>query len=68
MPMRAIIVGPLCSATRIRGGFHGGQPLRGLMLGLRQFRDVVAGILQGDKLAPAFGCSLATVTIGHPRT
>jgi hypothetical protein len=31
--------------------FHGCLPFRGLMLGLRRFRDVLAGIFERDKLA-----------------
>ncbi len=34
-------------------GFHRRLPFLGLMLGLRQVRDVTAGILEGDKLATA---------------
>src|SRR5258705_5730051 len=33
--------------------FHCGLPLRGLMLGLRKFRDVGAGVLESDELAAA---------------
>ncbi len=33
--------------------FHCWLPLGGLMLGFRQFRDVIAGILKGDELATA---------------
>jgi hypothetical protein len=33
--------------------FHGRLPLRGRVLGFRQFRDVIAGILEGDELAAA---------------
>ena len=50
MPIRANIVGPPSVANR---GFHCCLPLRGLMLYLRKPRDVVAGILQLDKLTPA---------------
>jgi hypothetical protein len=34
-------------------GLHCSLPLRGPMLGLWQFGDVVAGILERDELAPA---------------
>jgi hypothetical protein len=34
-------------------GFHCCLPLGGLMLGFRQLRDVIAGVLQRDKLATA---------------
>jgi hypothetical protein len=36
-------------------GLRGRLPLRGLVLGLRQFRDVSAGVLKGDKLAKRRG-------------
>jgi hypothetical protein len=35
-------------------GFHCSLPFRGRMLGLRKLRDVLAGILKGDELAPAW--------------
>ncbi len=34
-------------------GLHSGLPFLGLVLGLRKFRDVVAGIFERDKLAAA---------------
>jgi len=43
-------------ATRCRDqdqGFHRGLPLRGLVLCLRKFGDVLAGVLEGDELTPA---------------
>jgi hypothetical protein len=51
MPMRASIVGPFFGDQD--QAFHGRLPLRRLMLGLGQLGDVVAGILERDKLAPA---------------
>jgi hypothetical protein len=34
-------------------GFHRRLPLRGFVLGLGKLRDVIAGILESDKLATA---------------
>jgi hypothetical protein len=51
-PIRAIIVGPPDVATRINA-LHGGLPLLGLVLGIGEPRDVVAGILERDKAATA---------------
>jgi hypothetical protein len=51
-PMRANIVGPPSVATRIRASIaacHSG----GIVLGFRESGDIVAGILEGDKLAAA---------------
>jgi hypothetical protein len=47
--MRAIMVGPLRSAT----SFDGGLPLLKILLGLRQLHDVGGGILERDELAAA---------------
>jgi len=49
-PIRANIVGPPDVATRIKS-LHGRLPLLGLVLGLRKLRDVIAGVLERDKLA-----------------
>jgi hypothetical protein len=43
------------AASREHQRFHGRLPFRGLVLGLRQLRDVSAGIPQGDELAAARG-------------
>jgi hypothetical protein len=51
MPMRANIVGPPDVATRIKASIA--VPLRGLMLGFLKLRDVGAGVLESDELAPA---------------
>jgi hypothetical protein len=51
-PIRANIVGPPDVATRISASMAA-LPLRGLGLGLRKFRDVLAGVLKGDELATA---------------
>jgi len=51
-PIRANIVGPPDSATRIRS-FHDSLPFRGLVLGLWKFHDVVAGIFERDEGPPA---------------
>jgi hypothetical protein len=48
MPIRANIVGPFVSATKIRG-LNGGLPCRMVLLGLRQLRDVVRRILERQK-------------------
>ncbi|WP_458148156.1 hypothetical protein [Bradyrhizobium sp. UFLA05-109] len=50
MPIRASIVGPPCSATRIRASI-GGLPFRRVMRGLGKLSDVLAGITQRDLLA-----------------
>src|SRR4029077_483713 len=51
-PIRANIVGPPDSATRIRS-FHDSLPFRGLVLGLWKFHDVVAGIFERDEGPPS---------------
>jgi hypothetical protein len=64
MPYFSSIIGPSDS---------GSLPLRGLVLGLRKLRDVVAGILERDELATAgqrnriVKASLPTVVRQHQR-
>ena len=50
--MRANIVGPPSVATRIKASIAACHFL-GFVLGLRKLRDVGAGILESDELAPA---------------
>jgi hypothetical protein len=50
MPMRAIMVGPLCLTTRSRG-FYGVLPVLELLIRLRKRGDVVASVFEGDECA-----------------
>jgi len=51
-PMRANIVGPPSVATRIKASMAACHSA-GIVLGLRKFGYVIAGILERDKLAAA---------------
>jgi hypothetical protein len=55
-PIRAIIVGPPCSATSISACIAARcPPFRRVVLGLRQLRDVSAGVAQGERSRPLPG-------------
>jgi hypothetical protein len=49
-PMRAIMVGPVCSTTSSRASYRS-LPLRELLFGLGELLDVCGGVLEGDEMA-----------------